>query len=115
MSDTPLLNLFSEVPKGRGWSSFRKPVVVLDGRAEEWQEDRVFSGSVAYIVGANEKNLKNCAERCPLGSSFSMKCESPLSIVFEKSQGWSTSQSIGTTKWPTCLLCHTSVALRRCH
>lgn len=58
MSDTPLLNLFSEVSKGRGWSSFRKPVVVLDGRAEEWREDRVFSGSVAYIVGANEKKFE---------------------------------------------------------
>ncbi|KAB0564623.1 leucine-rich repeat domain-containing protein [Brucella pituitosa] len=58
MADTPLLNLFSGVFRGSGWSNLTKPVVVLDGQAEEWRKDRFFSGSFAYIVGANENNFE---------------------------------------------------------
>lgn len=54
MTDTPLLNLFSNIPKGSGWGDFEKPVIVLNGQAEEWRKDRVFSGDIAYIVGAKE-------------------------------------------------------------
>jgi len=73
--ETHLLHKFLDVPRGKDWGDFKKPVLVLDGLAQEWKSNAKFSAKRAYIIGVNDKSFDRvcCALSTDVVSFYEMR------------------------------------------